>query len=168
MIDLFGHELLKTAEISPCGLYRYSLERVWWPDVMRALFIMLNPSTADADADDPTIRRCMGFAKSWGLGGIEVRNLFAYRVTDPTELHHVDDPVGPDNSVLPTSPARCVVAAWGAAACHPLVKTRALEVLAELERHRLPVLCLGTTRMGYPKHPLYVPGNTMQRPYLPC
>ena len=78
--------MIKSAEISPCGLYRYSLTRKWeaWKGTVN--FIMLNPSTADAQEDDPTIRRCIGFAKAWGYGGIVVTNLFAYRATNPKEL----------------------------------------------------------------------------------
>lgn len=85
---LFGDEvptLLRQADVSPCGRYRYSLSRTWGhaPPV---LFVMLNPSTADADKDDPTIRRCMGFAKRWGYGGITVCNLYPWRATKPADL----------------------------------------------------------------------------------
>lgn len=77
----------KGAEISPCGKYRYKLWRIWDDSKPKVLFIMHNPSTADADEDDPTIRRCIGFAKSWGYGGIYVGNLSPYRATDPYELN---------------------------------------------------------------------------------
>lgn len=76
----------KEAVISNCGKYRYQLSREWDDTKPKCLFIMLNPSTADADIDDPTITRCIGFAKSWGFGGLMVGNLFAYRSTDPRNL----------------------------------------------------------------------------------
>ena len=164
-MDLFGAccDLQKDAEISLCGQYRYSLRRVWSPDVMRALFIMLNPSTADAEVDDPTVRRCIGFARRWGLGGIEVRNLFAYRSAEPSALFDVHDPVGPGNTSFPTDGVRLIVAAWGAAGSHPVVRARARDVLRMLSGRDCGVFCLGLTRAGHPKHPLYVRGDTMQQ-----
>ena len=84
----------KSAQISPCGLYRYRLER-FWSDKPALPFVMLNPSTADADLDDPTIRRCMGFARREGAGGIIVATLHAFRATTPEELRKAYDPFGP-------------------------------------------------------------------------
>ena len=97
--------------------YRYRLWREW--DRSRAVvaFVMLNPSTADASRDDPTIRRCIGFARAWGFGGVEVANLFALRATDPRHLRGVPDPVGPRNArslKLALAHASLVVVAWGA------------------------------------------------------
>src|SRR5262245_19133112 len=94
MGDLFQ---TKEALISPCGLYRYWLTRTWDNSLRRVCWVMLNPSTADAEQDDPTIRRCVGFARSWGAGGIIVVNLFAFRASDPKALLRAADPVGPDN-----------------------------------------------------------------------
>ncbi|HEV8470576.1 MAG TPA: DUF1643 domain-containing protein [Candidatus Limnocylindria bacterium] len=108
---------------------------------------MLNPSTADARRDDPTIRRCIGFARGWGFGGVEVVNLFAYRTTDWRELVRVCDPVGPDNSRhlwRAIARAGLVVLAWGAHASSSR--------LLSLPRAR----CLGLTRAGEPRHPLYL------------
>jgi hypothetical protein len=110
---------------------------------------MLNPSTADAHHDDATIRRCIGFARSWGFGGVEIVNLFAYRARDPRELLRVADPVGPRNArfiQMAIARAALVVLAWGA---HPSVSRRAA---LSLPRAR----CLGLTRAGHPRHPLYL------------
>ena len=86
-----------SATFSECRRYRYSLSRVWeWSD-FQAVFVGLNPSTADESNDDPTIRRCIGFAKDWGFGGILMLNLFAFRATKPEDMKLADDPVGPDN-----------------------------------------------------------------------
>src|SRR4051812_49823510 len=85
------------AVISACGAYRYVLTRQVGGGVRRATFIMLNPSTADASNDDPTIRRCIGFAQRWGCGQLAVLNLFAYRATDPADLKRASEPVGPEN-----------------------------------------------------------------------
>src|SRR3954454_15761859 len=89
--------LEQNAVISACGRYRYLLSRQVGPGLRTATFIMLNPSTADATNDDPTIRRCIGFARQWGCGRLAVLNLFAVRATDPAEMKRADDPVGPEN-----------------------------------------------------------------------
>lgn len=150
-----------SAVFSPCRTYRYALERRWGPGRF-ALFVGLNPSTADETEDDPTIRRCIGFAKSWGCGGLLMGNLFALRSTDPKGLRTVDDPVGPDNDVwLTTLSARAgiVVAAWGA---DPMATPRcdyALDALGD------DVWCLGVTKAGAPKHPLYLAKATALVPF---
>jgi hypothetical protein len=125
----------------------------------------LNPSTADAERDDPTIRKCVGFARTWGFGGVEVVNLFAYRATLPCEMRLAADPIGPtnDSHILDVA-ARCrpVVAAWGTHGDF-LGRSRAvLDLLATLGTH---VECLGTTRSGHPRHPLYVRYDTPLVPY---
>lgn len=154
--------------ISPDGLYRYWLGRKWGDDA-RAVFIMLNPSTADGRVDDPTIRRCMGFAKREGCGGIEVINLYALRATKPVHLLDHPDPEGPDNplswaqTLYPDprgggAPA-FVVAAWGAFSDSDLPESVALRgCSAEL-------VCLGTTQQGAPRHPLYVKADAPLVPY---
>src|SRR6185369_17379869 len=86
-----------TAVISKCGKYRYSLRREWIGGAGTVCFIMLNPSTADASVDDPTIRRCIGFAQRWGYQILEVVNLYAYRATRPRDMFAAADPVGPEN-----------------------------------------------------------------------
>lgn len=153
-------ELLESsAVLSDCELYRYRLTRRWGTSKLIAAFVMLNPSTADAQADDPTIRRCMGFARSWGYDGIEVVNLFALRSPDPEDLRdNMEagiDPVGPDNDRhLDEVAGRSakLIAAWGA---HPFAKDRVRAFLA-LKGVGSIVECLGTTKDGSPRHPLYV------------
>lgn len=141
--------------MSADGRYRYELRRDLRPGGGPLLeWVMLNPSTATASEDDPTIRRCMGFGRQWGYGSIVVRNLYAYRSATPRLLLTVDNPIGPDNwDYLSRHDATCTVVAWGA---HP----------AGIEwwrKHRLhrghPLLCLGITANGQPRHPLYVPAS---------
>jgi hypothetical protein len=143
-----------SAVISPCGTYRYELSRrVNLLVNFMGVFMMLNPSTADASDDDPTIRRCIGFTKAWGWSHFTVFNLFALRATDPSELSRHPDPIGPNNdSYLQNIPREWpIVAAWGA---HPFAVERASEVVKLLNR---PLYCLGQTKSGAPRHPLYLP-----------
>jgi hypothetical protein len=115
--------------------------------------VMLNPSTADARRDDPTIRRCIAFARAWGYAGIDVVNLFAYRSTRPEELLRVADPIGPlnDAHILRAHAASSLtVAAWGAEA---VAADRARRVVGLLGGD---IACLGTTVAGAPRHPLYL------------
>lgn len=161
MSELFEAGVRKDAVLSPCGRYRYRLTRVWDDAFPLVYWVMLNPSTANASVDDPTIRRCVWFAKSWGHGGIDVRNLFAVRSTDPRTLRHEENPVGPDNDSLhlATLPkGGLVVVAWGN---HGSMFGRGLRVLDLLQvTCDLPLYCLGWTNQGQPKHPLYVPAST--------
>src|SRR5689334_10494992 len=106
----------RAAMLSPDSNYRYSLRRTWREGSRIVCFIMLNPSTADADLDDPTIRRCIGFAKSWNYDALEVVNLFAWRATKPSVLASIDDPEGLENdgSILKAAArAEMIVCAWG-------------------------------------------------------
>lgn len=122
-------------------------------------FIGLNPSTADATLDDPTIRRCVGFAKAWGAGTLLMTNLFAYRATDPAALSKARDPIGPCNDEWlerVVGAADIVVAAWGN---HGRLMNRASQVQG-LFPGRLHALAL--TQTGMPKHPLYL--STSHRP----
>ena len=115
----------------------------------------MNPSTADASSDDPTIRRCVGFARAWGYGGIEVVNLFGLCGTEPRALRSARDPIGEDNDAYLRATARRVdalVLAWGT---HGTLRGRDREVLALLSRSRR-LLVLGWTRSGQPRHPLYL------------
>jgi len=150
-----------SAIISPCGTYRYLLKRQaesMSPMKSTALFVMLNPSTADSMLDDPTIRRCRGFAKLWDCNGLAVANLYALRSTDPAALWSHPDPVGPDNDDYLWNFAReCgdVVCAWGSNAKHE----RAAHVASILTDAGARLWCLGTTNGGSPRHPLYVRGN---------
>ena len=149
------------AVISECGQYRYFLQRpseIANPDTGPAVFLMLNPSTADATVDDPTIRRCRSFAKRWGCAGIIVVNLFAYRSTDPKGLRSAIDPIGPENDehLMNVALRGDIVCAWGGNAPENRVK----EVVALLKKFkRCRLLCLGTTTTGAPRHPLYVLGD---------
>jgi hypothetical protein len=120
-------------------------------------FLMLNPSTADGRRDDPTIRRCLGFARAWGFSVLEVRNLFTWRATEPRDLLTATDPTGGergDQELRRAAEADLVVAAWGAWV--PFERDR--EALAMLSGRRL--VCLGRTKNGGPRHPLYVRGAT--------
>jgi hypothetical protein len=151
-----------SARISDDGLYRYTLSREWDEGDGTCLFVMLNPSTADATEDDPTIRRCVGFAKSWGYRRLEVGNLFAFRATQPDDLFLADDPVGQhDDFWLMWLYGRAdrIVAAWGA---HAKATARATEVLRRVHASIFSdlVVSLGTTKDGAPRHPLYVKGDT--------
>lgn len=151
------------AALSPCGTYRYLLTR-GLPSPLRWMrpvtFVMLNPSTADADRDDPTIRRCLAFARAWQCTELRVVNLFAYRATDPKELLQAADPVGPENDEHIRRAARgaaFVVAAWGA---HKVAEERAQHVLGLIDGLKgIGLQCLGTTKSGAPRHPLYVPAD---------
>lgn len=161
-MTLFGasSEIDRWADISDDGRYRYTLTRRW-DDRPRVVFVMLNPSTADADIDDPTIRRCIGFARRWDFGGIEVVNLFAWRATDPVELARADDPVGPDNDdhIVARCAGEFVVAAWGASVPY-LQRRRPADVLAMARNVGGQVHHLGLTKDGSPRHPLYLRGDT--------
>ena len=140
--------------------YRYLLTRRWEAQAAPVLFVLLNPSTADGRQDDPTIRRCMGFARAWGHGALEVANLFAWRATHPADLRRAVAPVGPRNDHYLLSAARRaarVVLAWG---IHGSLLGRDQEVLALLERAGRELMCLGLTHGGQPRHVLYLRADT--------
>lgn len=120
---------------------------------------MLNPSTADDIRDDATIRRCISFARTWGYGALEVVNLFAYRATHPKELRHVADPVGQENDLYllrVQSRVETIVVAWGNWGRFQQRNKTVLNLLAD----RSVIYCLGLTRLGHPRHPLYVRADT--------
>lgn len=158
------------AVISPCGRYRYSLTRGWDPARAPVLFVMLNPSTADATKDDPTIRRCVGFARRWGAGGIEVCNLYPWRETNPRGLPRgvevFGDPGHQANAdAIRAAVARAgiVVAAWGA---YPGPWPSQPNVIAALLREcRAYTQALGLTKDGAPRHPLYVRADAALIPF---
>ena len=142
--------------------YRYLLWRRWAEAGAVVVFVMLNPSTADAERDDPTIRRCGGFARAWGFAAMTVVNLFALRATDPARLRRARDPIGCDNDrhiAAAAAAGDALVLAWGA---HGGLGGRDRAVLA-LVADRRPE-CLGVTRAGQPRHPLYLPRATRPRP----
>lgn len=143
-------------------LYRYTLWRQWALSHENfVMFIGLNPSTADETTDDPTIRRCVQFAKRWGFDALCMTNLFAFRATEPQYMMKAADPVGPDNDDHLRhcgNLARMVIAAWGT---HGNFLNRADRV-----RIIVPQLhCLGRTKYKLPRHPLYVPGFVEPTPY---
>lgn len=149
--------------LSPCRSYRYTLWREFGGLVGDgyAMFIGLNPSTADEIEDDPTIRRCVAFAKSWGYGALCMTNLFAFRATEPSDMIAALDPIGPDNDMHLTAMAReasVVVAAWGTNGTH-LRRDKAVRgLVANLH-------CLRKTQAGHPGHPLYLPGDLAPIPF---
>jgi len=139
----------------PSGTYRYLLWRTWHVEAARAIFILLNPSTADAERDDPTARRCGDFARRWGCGGLLIVNLFAYRATRPRDLQATADPVGPEADRYvrwAVEQADLAIAAWGNRGTW---QGRDRAVLACLRG--IPLYCLGCTQRGQPRHPLYLP-----------
>lgn len=151
----------RDAVLSPDGRYRYWLARTW-DDGPRVCWVMLNPSTADASIDDPTIRRCIRFSRDWGYAGLVVVNLFAWRSTDPRELRTASDPVGPQNWAWIRSSmekSERTVAAWGAGV-EPVAHLR-----DQVENGDEQVWCLGTTKDGHPRHPLYVRADTQLQEY---
>lgn len=163
MIDLFDLTS-SSAVLSPCAEcppgrredcgstehrpWRYELRRIWDPTLPLLGWLMLNPSIADAEHGDPTIRRCRGFTELWGYGG--------FISPDPKELSSHPDPIGPDNDAhlarISTAVAE-LMCAWGA---HPMATRRAGEVLASISMTGLVPKCLGLTKSGHPRHPLYV------------
>lgn len=158
-----------TALFDEAGTYRYRLTRTWGAGG-RVLFVMLNPSTADADKPDPTITRCIGFAKAWGHGSIEVVNLFAFRSPHPTDLLTVNDPVGPENDshiAAAVFDASLVVMAHGTHGNRRLreqIRSRAWTVRQRIARHGRTAQCLGTTKDRMPRHPLYLPASLRPEP----
>jgi hypothetical protein len=142
------------ADFSPCRTWRYSLHRIWDENKDLVAFIGLNPSTADETQDDPTVRRCCGFVKKWGFGGLVMLNLFAFRATDPKQMKAAADPVGPknDEALVCYTKNRLVVCAWG---CNGLFRDRHRKVL-DLLGGRRKLLCLELTKDHLPKHPLYL------------
>lgn len=151
------------AHLSRCESYRYTLTRQWGDGNRFATFVALNPSTADETQDDPTVRRMIGFAKSWGMDGLHVTNIFALRSTDPKVLRRHGKPVGPQNDrwILECClNAEIVVAAWGN---HGILNGRGASVLQLLRSQGVDVQCLGMSGMGQPKHPLYLPASAKLR-----
>lgn len=155
---------LSGAEFSPCRTWRYALWRRWGDPELRSSMLAvigLNPSTADETEDDPTIRRCIAFAKRWRYDGLFMLNLFAFRATLPADMKRAADPVGPTNDQAIyryCDQSSFILAAWGT---HGTFRGRAEEVAKLLS---WPVYCLRLTKQGHPEHPLYVPGN--QKPVM--
>lgn len=162
-------KIKKSAVISPCGKYRYSLSRIWDHSADQIIFVGLNPSTADADKDDPTIRKLVAYSKRWGYGGFTIVNIFAYRSTDPALLLTLDKTtaIGELNGMYLRKylgqqiidkkkyfPE--VVIMWGTKGYIHDQHKSILEWLQFLEQE---LHCFELSKDGYPKHPLYLPLN---------
>ncbi len=145
-----------TALYSPCERYRYVLTRTWAPADPKAVFVMLNPSTATEIQNDPTVERCERRARALGFGAFRVVNIFAFRATDPTVMRAEADPIGPENDAAIHGSALWadrIVCAWGSHGAH-LDRGRQVErLLRALDR---PLWHLGLTQGGQPRHPLYI------------
>lgn len=153
----------KGAYISQDGKYRYSLWRDWsnGQQTTTVAFVGLNPSTADAEQDDPTIRRCIGFAKAWGCNKLIMVNLFAFRATDPKEMKTAEDPEGPENLAVVKAleeHADLIVVAWGAHGSFKEQDSRYISLFKNPHH-------LGLTKDGHPKHPLYLKLDTVPKPF---
>ncbi len=154
----------KKTVFSASRLYRYTLWRTW--DMFQPAYLQvigLNPSTADEMQNDPTIRRCIDFAKRWGYGSLCMTNLYAYRSTDPNMLLHIENPIGDENDKWlhdVSKNAGLVLAAWGT---HKAIGLRHKTVMAFMETR--PLVCLGMTKGGQPRHPLYVAKTQEPLPY---
>ncbi len=154
------------AIFSPDKVYRYRLWRAWDESLPRCVFVMLNPSSAGASKLDPTARRCVTFARAWGCGSVELVNAFALVSTDPSALVCHPDPIGPDNDRhirAAVTGADIVVAAWS---CWASNGRRDFAVADLLRRAGVNLMCLGGVGLtGYPKHPLYLAGDTPLVPF---
>lgn len=151
----------RNATISDCGKYRYLLRRTWDNTKPLVLFCMLNPSTADAEVDDATIRSCVRLSKGMGFGGLEVVNLMAWRATDPKHIPPMpSEALGSDNPrTVNAAVVRCetIICAWGA---HPYAKRFAGGMMDLVKLNGKQAQCFGVTKDGAPKHPLYIKSGT--------
>ena len=151
----------KSAILSADRKYRYVLTRIWDEKKPTVVFIGLNPSTADEEVDDETIRKCIGYAKRWGYGKLIMVNLFAFRSTDPSMLKRVEDPVGPDNGSYIqkcVSESNLVIACWGN---HGKLLNRDKALMGSLPN----LVCLKRNKNGTPHHPLYLSKDITPMPY---
>lgn len=160
-----GDGRISTAVYSPCERYRYALTRTWDHTGKRLLFVMLNPSKATEMANDPTIERCERRAKLLGFGSFRVCNLFALRETDPTRLKRAKRPEGPQNSAqLEEALVWCdeILCSWGVHGAH---RDQAAKVQPLFQHSDKPMLALGVTKDGQPRHPLYISYKTQPIPF---
>lgn len=164
--------LTRSATFSACGEYRYDLTRHLASGEGTCVFVMLNPSTADAYAEDPTVTRCLNFARDWGYGSVRVLNIFALRSTDPQGLRQCIDPVGPLNDDFIrkyAAPAKAdrVVVAWGTHGAYLERGARALAILREVRGDVDGLVALSWTKDGHPGHPLYLKSTSEPLPVGP-
>jgi hypothetical protein len=144
-----------TAKLSRCRKYRYALWRTWDDSKPHVLFVGLNPSTADEKTDDPTLTRCINFAKSWGYGGVCIANIFAFRATEPSDMKAAKDPVGTANDrwlIKLAREAGLVVAAWGNDGAYLGRSKQVIKLVPNLH-------CLKLNKSGEPAQPLYQPAK---------
>lgn len=156
-MSLFAYRLLKGAAFSHCRRYRYTLHRHWGNGSRVVNFIGLNPSTADETLDDPTIKKCMKFARSWGYDGIVMTNIFAWRDTSPDEMKKAVEPIGEANDkylLTVATDASLVIAAWSQ---HGSFNNRSTDVRKVLRDIPLHILKMGASE---PWHPLYLKDST--------
>ena len=152
--------LQRAAAFSPCGSYRWWLERSWEPSRPRLLFVGLNPSRADGERDDPTLRRLIGFARAWGYGALAVVNLFGRCTPSPAVLRRCHDPIGLHNDRWLSqclAQADAVWLGWGNGGRWHARDQQVLALLAASLPSSLPLLSLGLTAANQPRHPLYLP-----------
>jgi hypothetical protein len=145
--------------------YRYILRRIWDKELPAFMFLMMNPSTADIEVDDPTVARCQAFARRWGGGSLYVTNTFAYRATNQRDLLAASDPIGPDNDRHILAAARRVtriIVAYGQP--HRALRQRGLDVCSLLRRNGHDLHALKINADGSPRHPLYIKGEV--KPFL--
>ena len=172
-IDLIQGCSAADARFSKCGTWRYWLMREWEPDNYKGkvIFIMCNPSTADHRVNDPTVAKCVRYAKDWGFGGLFVLNIFALKSTDPKLLYTHENPVGDENdehiretielNALRDLPGSLrVICAWGT---HGALKNRGKQVKNMLDEMGIRAHALKLTKDGHPQHPLYIPKD--QQPF---
>lgn len=161
-----------TAIYSDCEAYRYQLTRIWDDTGPKALFIMLNPSTATEVQNDPTVERCERRSRTLGFGSFRVTNIFAWRDTDPRKMRAAFDPIGPQNdatirdsaSLWTTEPQDRIICAWGTHGAH---LNRGAEVTALLHGTGKALHTLGLTKHGHPKHPLYISYEEQPQAWVP-
>ena len=154
-----------TAVYSDCECYRYLLTRTWNAAGPKALFVMLNPSTATEVQNDPTVERCERRARTLGFGAFRVTNIFAFRATDPAVMKAAADPVGPMNDAAIAESAGWadrIICAWGTHGAH---LGRGAQVERLLRGHAVPLHSLGVTKGGQPKHPLYIAYDCLPQPW---
>lgn len=161
-LSLFGDEY-SDATFSSCRKYRYDLIRTWDPNKKTVSFVCLNPSTADERENDPTVRRCITYAKDWGFGTFHMLNLFAFRATERKDMKAYPEPIGSENDKYILNIANessLIICAWGADGNH---LSRDKEVVRIL--HKFDLKCLAVTKDGHPGHPLYLKKDLVPIPY---
>lgn len=166
MLTIVTNSLSGSATFDVSQHYRYSLSRFWTDqrdECKHVTFVMLNPSRANAEQDDPTIRACSQFSQAWGYACFKVVNLFAYRTPHPSNLQEVADPIGPENDrylVQAAASADKVILAWGN---RGNLMNRAQDILILLDAYCPKVYCLAQNHSGQPRHPLYIKRSTVPK-----